>query len=104
MVIHHQYVPCFKSYLVSSMHVIFIDVDSLRYDTRRGRHVALVRFHSQDEVVGIEGRSDLPADASAEARQAALRADALRQLRRMPEFRRNASALSFASGVLPDPG
>jgi hypothetical protein len=76
------------------MHITGIEVFHNRAD-ERGARAARVAFLSETTRVHVECRDPM----TGANRHSALIADALRQLRRMPEFRGEKGNLTFSPGV-----
>ena len=76
----------------AEIQIIGITIDDWRFDAAPGRHRARVQFRydlSARNEIGFTdciGQSDLPADAAHDAVRDALIANAMGQLRRMPEI------------------
>lgn len=74
------------------MHITKIDIADPVSHPGEG-YTALVSFHADDRHVMLMARADQAGDRSAFLK------DALRQLRRLPEFRRSAGGLTFAEDL-----
>ncbi|MEY8842400.1 hypothetical protein AB9K41_25495, partial [Cribrihabitans sp. XS_ASV171] len=69
------------------MQITRIEITETRYCRDRAEHRASLRLSLPDRVVTLFCALDLPPDIAPAQRDRALMADALRQMRRMPEFR-----------------
>lgn len=69
------------------MQILDIEMSDHAFDAARGRHSANVGLVFADHFVSIFCSLALPDGTGTKARDFALLNDALRQLRRMPEFR-----------------
>ncbi len=83
------------------MFVKQIEVAGFRRRAPDGTLSGTIAFVASDRRVNVD--LNVPHDAQARDRSNRLRllAEALRQLRKMPEFRSCAGALDFAPGLLP---
>lgn len=85
------------------MHVLDIVVTSLQFSPDNKRVMGKVVFTVTDEVEGSK-TMDMVCDTESSSRirpDALLVGDAIRQLRRMPEFRSGSARLTFAKGLKP---
>ena len=82
------------------MLVTDIEISHYSYDSRRARHCANVAMTFRNRVVSLLCQLDMPAEESASNRARAFVQDAIRQLRRMPEFRTGADRLQFADHLM----
>ncbi len=81
------------------MLVTDIQIYQYHYCSKSSRHVADVCMTLKDRVITMQCRLDLPGDEPPRSRASALVGDAIRQLRRMPEFRTGDSTLTFADDL-----
>lgn len=81
------------------MLVTDIEISHYSYDPLSERHQANVAMTLRDRVVSLFCRLDLPADEPARARAIAFVSDAIRQMKRMPEFRSGAAQLHFSNDL-----
>ncbi|MBE1285334.1 MAG: hypothetical protein GJ676_18620 [Rhodobacteraceae bacterium] len=77
-----------------------IEISHYAYDSHRARHTASVEMKLKDRVVQLFCQLELPENASPSNRAAEFVRDAIRQLRRMPEYRSGAEELRFADHLL----
>lgn len=77
------------------MLVTDIEISQYHYDTRSSRHLATVAMTCKNRVVSLFCQLDLPRNEPAKDRASAFVRDAIRQLRRMPEFRSGSATLEF---------
>ena len=82
------------------MLVTDIEISHYSYDAHRARHSANVAMTCRDRVVSLFCQLDLPAEESPRTRAQAFVKDAIRQLRRMPEYRNGRTPLQFADHLL----
>lgn len=73
-----------------------VEIDHYRYSPEGSRHAARVRMTLRDRVVTTFCQVIGGAEMDTAARAEALVRDALRQLRRMPEFRSGGTSLELA--------
>ncbi|MFC3613831.1 hypothetical protein ACFORG_08695 [Lutimaribacter marinistellae] len=81
------------------MQITGIEIIDTRFCTASGRHRASLRLTLPDRVVTLFCALALPEAVSPALRDRAMMADALRQMRRMPEFRSGRMALNMAAPV-----
>ncbi|TDK46297.1 hypothetical protein [Antarcticimicrobium luteum] len=81
------------------MQITDIEISSDGYCPKQARHLAHVCLTLADRIVTLFCAVELAEETGAEARRAAFLGDALRQMRRMPEFRAGRTRLEFADGL-----
>ncbi|MGE4324681.1 MAG: hypothetical protein AB7E21_01050 [Pseudodonghicola sp.] len=85
------------------MQITDIEISCLSFDAARGLHTANVGIAFADRFVVLFCSAALPGGAGDEDRDFALTYDALRQLRRMPEFRSGQARLELPPLANPLP-
>ena len=83
------------------MLVTDIEITDYSYCPATARHRAMVGLTLQDQFVALTCQLDLPEQENPEARASAFVSDAIRQLRRMPEFRSGRTPLDIAADIRP---
>ncbi len=76
-----------------------IEISRYSYCTNTSRHSASVCLTLADRIVTLFCSLDLPGEANPVARAQAFVGDALRQMRRMPEFRSGNQELQIDEGL-----
>lgn len=83
------------------MMITNIEISQYRYCPQTARHSASVCLTLRDRIVTLFCSLDLPEHTAAANRANAFVSDALRQLRRMPEFRSGKTPLHMEDGLTP---
>ena len=78
------------------MLVTDIEISHYSYDPKAASHQASVAMTLKDQVISLFCRLDLPENEPSKTRATAFVRDAIRQLKRMPEFRSGANQLQFS--------
>ncbi len=86
------------------MQITDVEISVPEYCPEQARHRASVCLTLADRIVTLFCSIELTAESGAEARRAAFLGDALRQMKRMPEFRAGRATLEIAEGLTPHPG
>lgn len=81
------------------MQITDIEISHAEYCPDQARHRASVCLTLADRIVTLFCSVELQGENSDEARRAAFLGDALRQMRRMPEFRAGRATLEVADGL-----
>ncbi len=76
-----------------------VEIKQYKYCPATARHIANVCLTLKDQFVTMFCQLDLPENESADVRATAFVSDAMRQLRRMPEFRSGHNKLRVADHV-----
>lgn len=84
------------------MFVDDIEINEIPINETPERARASVSFMSYERQVQVMCDLHEAPEPSSMKRRVALMRDALRQLRRMPEFRAGRAALEFRTGLIPD--
>jgi len=92
-----------KPIMEASVLVTDIEISQYEYCASSARHTANVSMRTKDRMVTMFCQLILPEGQSARARTLALVGEAMRQLRRMPEFRSGQTTLEFAGKLNNDP-
>ena len=82
------------------MHITQINIQGLEFETTREILRGCVALISSATRFQVDCALHDSADTSDAQRRSALVDEAIRQLKRMPEFRRNQDAVSVADGLL----
>lgn len=85
------------------MLVTGIEISNYQYCPDKARHVARVCLTLKGQIVTLFCALDLPEGESPGARARAFVGEAIRQMRRMPEFRSGRRTIEFADGLLAPP-
>jgi hypothetical protein len=85
------------------MFVTDIEITHYQYCPKSARHMANVCLTLKTQIVTVWCKLELPADIPGPARASAFVQDALRQLRRMPEFRSGQSTVQMRDTDLNPP-
>ena len=81
------------------MLVTDIEISQYSFDPLSARHQANVAMTLKNQVVSLFCRLELPEHEPARARGIAFVRDAIRQLKRMPEFRSGDTQLQFSDDL-----
>ena len=81
------------------MQITDIEISPAEYCPERARHMARVCLTLADRIVTLFCAVDLGEQAGPETRRDAFLGDALRQMKRMPEFRAGRTTLEIAEGL-----
>ena len=84
------------------MLVAQINLTDMFYCGAGNRHVARIHFVGPDADVTLHCTAYLATDQPKNAVASALISDAIRQVRRLPEFSENKDTLTFAPGAIPE--
>jgi len=76
-----------------------IEISHYSYDPLSARHQANVAMTLKNQVISLFCKLDMPEDEPDRTRATAFVRDAIRQLKRMPEFRSGASQLQFSDNL-----
>lgn len=80
-----------------------IEICQYRYCPDRARHMANVCLTLKNQIVTLFCQLDLPEDETPRIRAAAFVSDAMRQLRRMPEYRSGRTSVELADNLVEAP-
>lgn len=86
-------------FMMNPMLIKKIQFDDLRFSPGSGHH-AMVILTTETSTMCLRGRAQIPEGAGPLALAEALLSDAMRQVRRLPEFRTGQRAIGICPGAL----
>ena len=81
------------------MHILNVKIENQSRNAKTGLCSATLVLTTRDGCVSLRARTNCPDMAGAERLRSRLVADALRQLRRMPEYRSGARQVTLAGDI-----
>lgn len=81
------------------MHILDVKIENQARNTQTGLHSATLLLKTRDGCISVSAKTDCPGEATDERVRSRLMADALRQVRRMPEYRSGARQVTLADGI-----
>jgi len=88
--------------MVTSILIKKIQFDNLRYHPETARHVAVIILTTDECTMCLHGSAHTPQEANRSAIAEELLKDALRQVGRLPEFRRGNRTISVCHSATPE--
>ena len=79
-----------------------IQIEKLHYSAKAQRYAAVIILTTDDSTICLQGRAHVRQDAPRSELVACLVSDAMRQLRRLPEYRGDTQEVAVCRRVTPE--